>query len=157
MIYSKHSYKTYRKIIEVFISICNTKGFYNTTLKEVCERADIYRSTFYRYFDNLDDIVRIVGDELFDKLSEYFKKGLRKDYANEDDTLDPLSFKDEYGGLLHIFFDNKEKLLLLLFSGIETTFSYKYKKWLMENIKNNINYNKTNEYSECFFKMLLGA
>jgi AcrR family transcriptional regulator len=53
------------------------KNFQDITVKEVVERAEVARATFYRNFDRLEDVLRYELDtkfsELYDYLKEYYK------------------------------------------------------------------------------------
>ena len=40
--------RTKQKLKKALIDLCNQKGYYNTTIKDICDTAGTYRSTFYR-------------------------------------------------------------------------------------------------------------
>ncbi|MCT4661528.1 MAG: TetR/AcrR family transcriptional regulator [Tissierellales bacterium] len=71
---AKHSSE---RIFESLKLCMKEKNFQDITVKEVVERAEVARATFYRNFDRLEDVLRYELDtkfsELYDYLKEYYK------------------------------------------------------------------------------------
>ena len=55
--------RTKEKLKTALIALCNEKGFYDVTIWDICERAGLYRSTFYRYYETKDDVLREIEHE----------------------------------------------------------------------------------------------
>lgn len=59
----KKSERTKNRLKEILIDLCAEKGYQNVTIGDICERAETYRSTFYRYYDTKDDMLREIEHE----------------------------------------------------------------------------------------------
>lgn len=55
--------QTKRKLKEALIELCNEKVYYQITILDICNRAQLYRSTFYRYYETKDDLLREIEHE----------------------------------------------------------------------------------------------
>lgn len=55
--------RTREKLKNALISLCEEKAFYDITILEICQRAGVYRSTFYRYYDTKDEVLREIERE----------------------------------------------------------------------------------------------
>lgn len=60
-----------KKIIRESKHLIEEKGFYNTSIKELCERSMISKTTFFNYFKNKATIVFLIAEENLDELKEY--------------------------------------------------------------------------------------
>lgn len=54
----KRQNRTKQKLMDSLIDLCNKRGYYHLTVEEICQNAGTYRSTFYRYFNSKDDLLR---------------------------------------------------------------------------------------------------
>ena len=82
----KKSERTKNKLKELLIDLCAEKGYRNVTIGDICEKADTYRSTFYRYYDTKDDMLREIEHEYIEAtrgLTPSFAD-FRKDLSDED-------------------------------------------------------------------------
>jgi AcrR family transcriptional regulator len=62
-----------------FIEILEVTPLEKVTVKEICEKADSNRGTFYKYFSDPYDLIEKISDEIFDKIlfaSDKFKLSL---------------------------------------------------------------------------------
>jgi AcrR family transcriptional regulator len=50
--------RTRQKLMNALIELCDKKGYYNISVEDICKYAGTYRSTFYRYYENKDDLLR---------------------------------------------------------------------------------------------------
>ncbi|MDR1957259.1 MAG: TetR/AcrR family transcriptional regulator [Treponema sp.] len=67
----KESRKTrYTKMAlrESLFDLMREKPLLHISLKEICERADISRSTFYTYYNDQFDLLKQIEDEIFEKM-----------------------------------------------------------------------------------------
>lgn len=53
------------KIIEAAISLFENKGIDDTTLEDICEKADISRPTFYSYYPSKQELILALGEKLW--------------------------------------------------------------------------------------------
>lgn len=71
----------YTKMVlkESFIELLETKGISQITIKEICECADINRSTFYSHYYDQYDLMKKIQNELLENveiyLSAYIENG----------------------------------------------------------------------------------
>ena len=54
---------TKERLKNALIVLCDKKGYYDITILDICKCAGVYRSTFYRYYDTKDDILREIEHE----------------------------------------------------------------------------------------------
>ena len=54
------------RLKEILIDLCAKKGYQTVTIGDICEKAETYRSTFYRYYDTKDDMLREIEHEYID-------------------------------------------------------------------------------------------
>ena len=59
----KKSERTKNRLKEILIDLCAKKGYQTVTIGDICEKAETYRSTFYRYYDTKDDMLREIEHE----------------------------------------------------------------------------------------------
>ncbi len=57
---------TKERLKTALISLCGKKAYYDITIQEICLQAGLYRSTFYRYYDTKDDMLREIEQEYID-------------------------------------------------------------------------------------------
>lgn len=65
---------TRETIMKVFIELIKQKPVEKITVKEVCEKAQINRSTFYKYFLDCYDVKEQLENSALDKFDEILKK-----------------------------------------------------------------------------------
>lgn len=68
----KRSVKSARLICDGLSEALKKKSYTNITISDVCSFHDIARSTFYRLFDTLDDVLLYQFDSLFQNSLEEF-------------------------------------------------------------------------------------
>lgn len=92
--------RTKKALITTFSDLLETKSFDNITIQDLCEKANVRRSTFYRHFNDKYDLLNhIVGT-----LIEYF----RTLHLSEIDPKDPRQFFNKFMKDILLFIsDNK--------------------------------------------------
>ncbi|AXQ79387.1 TetR/AcrR family transcriptional regulator [Streptococcus chenjunshii] len=93
------------QIIEAVFTLLKDNHFDEITVNEILDLSQISRRTFYRYFANKEDILQVYLDGL-----------LQSYYLLKDDILAQSSFEDMLMVTLNFFWDNREKLRLLISS-----------------------------------------
>lgn len=66
----------YTKMIlkESFINLLEKKNISKITVKEICENADINRTTFYNHYSDQYDLMRKLENELIENIGAYLAK-----------------------------------------------------------------------------------
>ena len=63
---------------EALIDLILEKPLVSITVKDICARADINRSTFYLHFKDVTDILRTTEDEIIEHMREHTPTHKRK-------------------------------------------------------------------------------
>lgn len=50
--------RTRRQLADALVELCEEKNYYDITVGELCAGAGFYRSTFYRYYETKDQLLR---------------------------------------------------------------------------------------------------
>lgn len=66
--------KSAEKIGNGLLNCLNNKNLTEITVTDVQKASDVGRSTFYRLFDNITDVLSYLCDEIFEKVGSEFKK-----------------------------------------------------------------------------------
>ena len=69
-------FNTARYMNEAFISLLEKKDYEYITIKEICEKAGVNRSTFYLHYETMDDLV--------EEIIENINKELLDSYTSEN-------------------------------------------------------------------------
>ena len=99
--------KTKRSIYDAFVSLREKKPLEKLTVKELCEEADINKSTFYVYYRDVYDLSDKIEDEI---VSEVLKSLDNKEMI--------LSNSDEFSVSLFKAYAKQTKLIASVFSGM---------------------------------------
>ena len=57
------SERTKKKLKKALIDLCYKKNYNDITIEDICKKVDTYRSTFYRYYDTKDQMLREIEKE----------------------------------------------------------------------------------------------
>lgn len=88
---------TRKAIMHEFMKILEEKSLDKITVKDICERSEINRNTFYYYFDNVDDVLY--------SIFEIEKKQMLEDVEESD------SFLEEYKKTASFVVNNKKAVI----------------------------------------------
>ncbi len=50
--------RTRKALADALVALCEEKNYYDISVQELCDRAGFYRSTFYRYYETKDQLLR---------------------------------------------------------------------------------------------------
>lgn len=75
------------------MELLKEKPISSITIKEICEQADINRSTFYSHYADQYDLLTNIEDEIIDELNQAL---LQYDYTQEKEALARLKYLLEY-------------------------------------------------------------
>ena len=93
-------------LYDALANLMREKPFNTITVTDLVETANVGRTTFYRNFDEIEDILRMRCDQTFDELMTYFKEYRQPNTnASEIVLLKPL---------LRFFYLHSEIIELLL-------------------------------------------
>lgn len=56
------------KIKEAFLELYKIKNFQRITVKDICQKAYVARTTFYHYYKNIVEVIEEIEDEVINKL-----------------------------------------------------------------------------------------
>lgn len=78
--------KRYTRMVlkESLMTLLQKKQIFSITVKEICELADINRSTFYAHYDNPFDLLEQIEQELIDDLNSFLSS---YNFSKEDEAL----------------------------------------------------------------------
>ena len=65
-------FNTARRMDEALITLLEKKDFEYITIKEICETAEVNRSTFYLHYENLSDLLKETTRYVVDKHLSYY-------------------------------------------------------------------------------------
>lgn len=92
--YESKYFNTASLFDEALIILLDQKDVEYITVKEICEKAGVNRSTFYLHYETIDDLLKETVDNIIKKFINYFNK-------------EPKSFLEEIND------GNKESLILI--------------------------------------------
>ncbi|MCT8136980.1 TetR/AcrR family transcriptional regulator [Anaerobacillus sp. CMMVII] len=101
---------------ESLIKLMQEKPFTRITIKEVCESADINRSTFYSHYTDLYDFLYQIEDELIEDMNHTLSS---YNYTKNEETLEMIE------KLLEYFSENRESSQTLFGEHGDPTFQKK--------------------------------
>lgn len=110
--------QTRQKIIDAFWQVYEKTPYNQIKIKNITDTAGCNRSTFYEYFDSLDDLLDQAQDQLIDEIREY----LEMYYINICDK----NYQNIYDLAAETYSENAKKLNLLL--GPTSSFLAKYSR-----------------------------
>ena len=95
----------YTKMVlrQALLEILQEKSIDQVTVKEICERADVNRSTFYVHYGSPQGLLDDIQQQMYEKINKR-----KKDFTNR---------KAYMADMCEILYDNRELLRLLLKSG----------------------------------------
>ncbi len=86
-----------------FLNLLEEKDIGNITVTEICQRADINRATFYRYYIDIYDLLKKIQDSFIDEIKASNALIYLKDYT-------VYNFTKE---IINIFYNNKQLVKIL--------------------------------------------
>ncbi len=146
----RNSIRSRRLIREAFAELLATKGsLEKVTIKEIVERADISKSTFYAHYENIDDLIVEIEDEFLSTIQKEL------DEFKDNPSKDIYPYLQSVISLLK---KNEKTYKLLISPGIPSLFIYKLKKLIYTNIKDNkalvaLNHNSSVRYAMINFNV----
>ena len=110
----KRIIKTKQAIFDALLELIRKRGIEHIQVKELCDKAVINKTTFYRYYMDIPDLIEQCRDEVADKIvvdfihkdqlfqnPELFFKGMYETIANNEKTIMLLFPENAINGLIH--------------------------------------------------------
>lgn len=128
--------KTYRNLLTTSEAVFEERGFYNTTVTEICRRAQLANGTFYRYFKDKDEIFAVLAGRLSEDFTEQIEGALRGPNKSFIEKLEAVlltyfSFLGEHSSTFQIFRQAEfvdQKVHQSFYSNITKTFVTAFEK-----------------------------
>ncbi len=100
--------ETKDRIKDAFFELYAVKKIERISIKEITEKANLNRGTFYVYYQDIYDLLEKSEDELIEELLEKIKGVATMILRDEDifSFLPPLAFYQRYGGYLRVLLGN---------------------------------------------------
>ncbi len=118
----RKSLKTKGKLKTALIELLKTKDINHITVKELVEKVDISRSTFYAHYDDIYSVLQEIEDDVIAEISEV----IQHDFES---SLQMSPFIVTYSSITYIN-ENIELFKYLIGSSGSATFTEKLKKQL---------------------------
>ena len=112
--------KSIERISNAMLEILKEKEFDSISITEICNKAEVARKTFYRNFNNKEDVIKTSIDL---KLSEFTSTGILTEGVN------PLELSECY---IQFWYDRKDFLKLLLERNLFSILNYKYDIYMQD-------------------------
>ncbi len=116
--------KTRKKLLDAFWQLYENNDMTKIRIKEICEIANYDRTTFYRYFTDINDILNEMEDEIINNLTI----AIRKKHFNL--THIPFenfkAFSDTYGNYIIVFYEKGNRRFYLKFKELVKNDVYEY-------------------------------
>lgn len=106
---STQALRTKRFLKNAFIEMVHKKGFSAVTVIDIVDYAQYNRTTFYVYYQNIDDLVKELMDEMFEAIQYYSVSKYKRDNRVKVTELTTDSFE-----LLYYIYDHRDYFKLLL-------------------------------------------
>lgn len=74
---TEQSAKRQKEIEELFLALLEMKSYEDVTVSELCERVDMPRKAFYRYFDTKEDVILALIDHTIAGYDSYVQKSTK--------------------------------------------------------------------------------
>jgi AcrR family transcriptional regulator len=127
-------FKSAEKMQKALISLVNEKDFELITVKEICEVAEVNRSTFYLHYDNTSDLLKEAIEAVYKDFFQRFSSDGSKDIHIEDKSDEDLFLVTPKYLMPYLeFVEDNRKLFLVMYKKNEMMGAEKtYAKWFRE-------------------------
>lgn len=142
---------TKKVIKETFLSLLEEKDISNISVKELCEKADVNRGTFYRYYEDIYDLLKKIEEEFIEEVKN----------SNSMIHMSEHSIYTFTREILEVF-ENNKKLVTILFNAdsniyfLDDVLEIAYEKCI-GNWENNVDSSDYNELENAVVFIFNGA
>ena len=89
---SKHN-KKYNQIVSTAKDLFWKYGIKRVAIEEICKEAEVSKMTFYKFFDNKNDLATTIIDQVYDEGLEDYRKIMASDKSFKNKLLDLTHLK----------------------------------------------------------------
>ena len=132
---------TKKVIKDTFLSLLEKKDITSISVKELCDIADVNRGTFYRYYEDIYDLLKKIEEEFIEEIRE----------SNSMVHMSNHSIYTFTKEILDIF-ENNKKLVRILFDVLEIAYEKCIGNW-----ESNIDIDDYNELENSVVFIFNGA
>ncbi|MBM7703468.1 TetR/AcrR family transcriptional regulator [Metabacillus iocasae] len=122
--------RTKRMIRDALTDLMEEKGFEAVTVRDLTEKADINRGTFYLHYRDKFDLLEQSEDELLAEIHEFIKETTTEDIVQANLRGEPLPFIVK---LFEYIQENSRFMKLLLGPNGNPAFQVKLKEFMKQN------------------------
>ncbi len=146
----KRSIHSSQMIYNGLAKLMREKDFTSITVKDLVETAMVGRTTFYRHFDEIEDILRMRCDQVFEGFKEYLQDYRQKHVDESQSTL--------LKPILRYFYLESELLELLILAKHTGMFHRSFQK-LVDQFKPRLDsfYGLEEDYLDFILTMRIGG
>ena len=112
--------KSIERISNAMLEVLKEKEFDSISITEICSKAEVARKTFYRNFNNKEDVIKSSIDL---KLSEFTSTGVL------NKVIKPIEISESY---IQFWYDRKDFLKLLFERNLFGILNYKYDIYMQD-------------------------
>lgn len=127
-------FKSAEKMHNALITLLNKKDFELITVKEICELAEVNRSTFYLHYDNSYDLLKETIEAVYkDFFSRFSADGHKEINLKENSDEELFLITPKYLMPYLEFVEDNRKLFFIMYEKNEMMGAEKtYEKWFKE-------------------------
>jgi len=88
------------------LNLSKSKKIYEISVKELCKKAAVARSTFYAYYQNIDDLLIDIENQILYILIQNNEKIMKREYQSKEDFLfykETIQFVEENKKIFKLF------------------------------------------------------
>ena len=131
--------KTRERLINSFWELYKKEDINKININDLCTNADYERTTFYRYFRDINDILNQVEDGIINNLHNSIMEKLDSKKSNEIIITNFRKFANKYGEYIVTFCEKGN-----------TSFYLKFKKLIKDDVYQYMNINLKNDSQKEF-------
>ena len=99
-------------LVNALLSLMETSPYSKITVKDICQKADLSRQTFYNFFETKDDIIRFCIHQCYMEMMEKLQ------------SRSPLLLSDVAEQLITTFHDNRKLMNLIISQNLDHLLEY---------------------------------
>lgn len=145
---------TKKVIKDSFLSLLEVKDISSISVKELCEVADVNRGTFYRYYEDIYDLLKRIEEEFIDEIKNSNSIVHMSDHSIYTFTKEILDIFENNKKLVRILF-NADSNIYFLDDVLEIAYEKCIGNW--EDNINNENYTELENSVVFIFNGALGV
>lgn len=119
--------KSRRALKDALVELMKRKDLEKISIKELCELADVNRSTFYANYEDINELLKAVHYELLDKVNQPIESKWWDKHEGDDEEAF-LRFKE----MIFVIMENKQNFLLFVNNNKNNAFELNFFQYYKE-------------------------